>query len=120
MAVPISPESIALIMAIYSYGKIIVGLAAATVAGWRLVQWVKEIRTKDFADLRVAVTETQASIEGLGHKVDAQTSALVRELQELRNDFRTFYTQPVPQMLPARSRPKRVAKPKEIKSIDVV
>jgi hypothetical protein len=101
---------------LYNYGRVILGFAAVAIAGWKMVQWVKEIRTKDFADLRTAVTETQGSIDALGHKVDAQTNAVVRELQELRSDFRTFYTQPVPQMLPAQARPKRVLKPRVVKA----
>ena len=115
MPVPLSPDIIALAMVIYSYGKFVIGFGGLAVAVWKMVQWVKEIRTKDFADLRTAVTETQGSIDALGHKVDAQTNAVVRELQELRSDFRTFYTQPVPQMLPAQSKPKRVLKPKIVK-----
>ena len=114
MPVPLSPDIIALAMVIYSYGKFVIGFGGLAVAVWKMVQWVKEIRTKDFADLRTAVTETQGSIDALGHKVDAQTNAVVRELQELRSDFRTFYTQPVPQMLPAQSKPKRVLKPRAV------
>jgi hypothetical protein len=101
-------------MVIYNYGKFVLGFGSVAVAVWKVVQWVKEIRTKDFADLRVAVTKTQGSIEALGHKVDAQTNAVVNELRELRSDFRTFYTQPVPQMLPAQSKPKRVLKPRAV------
>lgn len=114
MSVPLSPDTIALVLAVYNYGKVILGLSGLAVAIWKVVQWVKEIRTKDFADLRASVSETQVSLTTLGHKVDSQTSAVVRELQELRSDFRTFYTQPVPQMLPAQSKPKRVLKPRAV------
>jgi hypothetical protein len=115
MTVPISPDTVTLVIAMSNYLKLIVGFGAVAISGWKGVQWVKEIRTKDFKDLRDAVGDTQTSLESIGHKLDSQTSAVVRELQELRSDFRTFYTQAVPQMLPAQSKPKPVRKPKASK-----
>lgn len=118
MPVPLSPDMLSLLIAVYNYGKVILGFSGVAVAGWKVVQWVKEIRTKDFAELRASVNDTQISLTTLGHKVDSQTSAVVRELQELRSDFRTFYTQPVPQMLPAQARPKRTLKPRVVKTTE--
>lgn len=108
MPVPLSPDSIALIAAAYGYGKVVLGFGAGAVAIYKAVNWVKEIRTKDFVELRSDVQQTNLTIERLGAKVDIQTSAVVRELQELRSDFRTFYASVPQQMAPARSKSKRL------------
>lgn len=82
---------------------------------WRSWQWVKDIREKDLPIINQEVQEVNKGVASLGVKLDQQTSAIVRELSELRSDFRVFYTQPIPQMLPAMAPRKRRAPRKTIK-----
>ena len=89
---------------------------------FKTFRWVKEIREKDLADLKISVeglktgiTDTKSAVEkmeeGVGTKIENQTISIVDQLKELRSDFRTFYTIPQPQMIPARAKPVPVKKP---------
>lgn len=73
------------------------------ISGYKGFRWVQEIRTKDFV-------EVKTELSSIGAKMDAQTTALVRELSELRSDFRTFYISPAPTMQPVRARSPRKKK----------
>jgi hypothetical protein len=86
--------------------------------GWALYKsfsWVKAIREKDLADVKISVAsvetgvkETNAAVARLeatlSEHIKSQTVAFVDQIKELRSDFRTFYTMPSPQMIPARAR----------------
>lgn len=86
-------------------------------------KWVKEIREKDLAELKTSVdglkggiNETNTAVQNMQHglsgKIESQTVSIVDQLKELRSDFRTFYTIPTPQMIPARAKPVKTVKKK--------
>jgi hypothetical protein len=82
--------------------------------------WIKGIRDEDLKEtntgLKALAVETQAQTLGLDRLkavVESQTSAIVSELKELRNDFRTLHIYPQTQMVPVRARaPRAPRKPK--------
>lgn len=86
--------------------------------GWGLYKafaWVKAIREKDLAELKVSMDGVKTGLEATNTAISrmeqtstenfkSQTTSIVDQLKELRSDFRTFYTIPQPQMLPARAK----------------
>lgn len=104
-----------------------VSLVAIIIGAYKAFQWVKGIRTEDLSEVKVSLTSVSTKIDDgfdkLAKKIEEtsasqlrstefQTSSFVREIQEMRHDFRTFYTQPVAQMAPARARAPRKKKAK--------
>jgi hypothetical protein len=91
---------------IYTEGKFWIACAGALWAVFKASAWVKEIRTVDLANLNDAQTtlraeaKAQAEAVALALKENAiavvesgreNTTALVRELGEMRQDLRTVY-----------------------------
>jgi len=106
--------------------KSIAFVVAVIITTYKGFDWVKQIRTKDLAELHTSVGYVNSGITSLGAKIDnlsekletkldSQTSAVVSELKEMRGDFRTFYISPVAQMMPARSKPARKVTKRPVK-----
>jgi hypothetical protein len=72
-------------------GKWVSGFSAVLWAGFRAFTWVKQIREKDLAELKQNVGNVQVSVDGVKAAIEHQTNRIVSELQEQRQDFRTFY-----------------------------
>lgn len=83
---------------------------------FKAAKWIKEIREVDLANLQKTLNDqaetSEKRMETLSASAREQTeqivtgfrqntSDIVRELSELRQDFRTFYISPQPQMAPA-------------------
>lgn len=111
---------------IYTECKFWLAFIGALWTMFRWSQWIKEIRTVDLARVQEYIgahrRETKEQAESLaaaikentvtvGESYKEQTTAVVRELGEIRQDFRTFYTSPVPQM--ERVTPRRKEKPRK-------
>lgn len=127
----ISHDTIVSTSFIYEQSKFWIALLGGAYGAYKALSraftWIKEIREKDLAQLTVnvdtmktGIIDTNTSIrnmEGiLAKKFEDQTTSIVDQLKELRSDFRTFYTIPQPQMIPARAKPvtkrKEKAKPR--------
>lgn len=102
-------------------------LGSGVIGAYKWYTWVKEIRTVDLDEVRTGIKTMSVKFDDgfdkLVKKVEEtsanqvrstefQTSSFVRELQEMRQDFRTFYTNPTPAMLPAHARPRAPRKPR--------
>jgi outer membrane biosynthesis protein TonB len=93
---------------------------AVVLTGYNGFLWIKGIRDEDLKEtntgLRALAVENQAQTLGLDRLktvVESQTAAVVSELKELRNDFRTLHIYPQTQMVPVRARaPRAPRKPK--------
>lgn len=106
--------------------KFLAFVVTVIITAYKGFDWVKQIRTKDLAELHTSVGYVNSGITTLGAKIDnlsekletkldSQTSAVVSELKEMRGDFRTFYISPVAQMMPARSKPVRKVTKRPVK-----
>lgn len=91
--------------------------SGAVVAGYKAWKWVQEIRVKDFPEVKAGLQTVTQKIEDTSaaqiRSTEFQTSSVVRELQELRDDFRAYFNPtPAIRMVPVRSKPtqKRVYK----------
>lgn len=85
---------------IYEQSKFWIALISFLWAIFKGFNWVKDIREKDLKDIHNGVTSLRGEIQG-------QTTQIVDQIKELRSDFRTFYTIPQPQMIPARAKAPR-------------
>lgn len=87
------------------------GILGAVVFGAKIVNWFKDIRAKDLKDIHAGVNETQQELikqtdilqKGFQNIVTSSS----RDIQELRSDFRTFFTFSSPAMAPAHKAPAR-------------
>lgn len=79
-----------------------------TVAGYKGFEWVKAIREEEFPELKNDLKAVSTKIEETSaaqlRSTEFQTSALVKELAELKGAFYMAFN---PSMVPARSKPKR-------------
>lgn len=76
--------SLATIQAWYNVGKIVTGAGAFTIAIYKAVRWLQDIREKDLKDIHSSVGRIESGMRD-------QTVAVVSELREMRNDLRSFY-----------------------------
>lgn len=87
--------------------KFYVALAGILWAAFKGFNWVKDIRDEDLKgikhDLRDQTSIIATGLATLGAIMD-------RGFQEMRNDFRTFYTSPDPLMVPVNARTTRKRK----------
>jgi hypothetical protein len=106
-------------MAIYEIAKVWLPILGVIWSAYKGVNWIKEIRDKDFVNLTSSVSSLNTHITGLRDELKQQTAAftgavsmqttgLRDELKELRSDLRTFY-------VPSNPRPARAKK--EIKPV---
>lgn len=88
--------------------KFYLALVGVLWTAFKGVTWVKDIREKDLKGI-------DGKVDNVGTEIRTQTSAMNagftglsatvdRGFQELRSDFRTFYTSPDPLMVPVRAR----------------
>jgi hypothetical protein len=89
--------------------------ASAVLAGYKVYQWIKGIRTEEFPQIQGSLDKVSNKIEETSsaqlRSTEFQTQSLVRELAELRGLlYGAFHVAP-PVMAPARSKaPKKPAK----------
>jgi hypothetical protein len=87
------------------------GILGALVFGGRIVGWFKDIRAKDLKEIQAGVVTTQAELVKQTEVLQKGFSSLevshTRDIQELRNDFRTFFSFGKPAMAAAASGPPR-------------
>ncbi len=105
---------------VYEQAKFWLPAITAAYAIFRAWNWVKAIRETDLTTITSSVKNTNAAVEKLeasmSAHLQAQTVSIVDQLKELRSDFRTFYTIPQPQMVPARSRKPATKRKQKAKS----
>jgi len=92
----------------------------SSIAGYRVWQWVKGIREDDLYEVKTNLKTVTQKIEDTSaaqlRSTEFQTSAIVRELSELREDFRAyFHPTPAIKMVPVRSKPVKKAAKKPVK-----
>jgi hypothetical protein len=94
----------------------------ATIATYKGYQWVKGIREEDLVEVKTGLKSCTQKIEDTSaaqlRSTEFQTSAIVRELSELRDDFRAYFNPaPAIKMVAVRSKPetKRVPKKTPVK-----
>lgn len=66
--------------------------------------WVRDNIRGIKKGVDAAAVDNKAGFVAVVDEISKQTSSTVNEIRELRSDFRTFYTQPDPIMIPAHSR----------------
>ena len=106
-------EAVVSLPLLYDISKTLIGAGSLAVGAYKVVQWIKDIREKDLADMKSGITAMQVGLE-------KQTEALISELKEQRQDFRTFYgplLQAVALPVSARARAKRSPRPKARKAL---
>lgn len=86
-------------------------IVGGSIAGFKVYQWIKAIRETDFPEVKAGLDTVSQKIEDTSaaqlRSTEFQTTALVRELSELRGLFYGAFNI-VPQTLaPVRSKPKR-------------
>lgn len=79
------------------------------IGGYKTYQWIKGIREEDFPEVKASLATVSQKIEDTSaaqlRSTEFQTSSVVRELQELRDDFRAYFNPPAPlKMVPVRSK----------------
>lgn len=84
--------------------------AGLAIGGYKTFQWVKGIREEDFPEVKTSLQTVSQKIEDTSaaqlRSTEFQTSSVVRELQELRDDFRAYFNPPASvKMVPVRSKP---------------
>lgn len=79
---------------IYAEGKFWLGFATALWYVFRAWNWVKAIKTNDLHHIQGSLDELHKKVGDQTKEISGQTTAIVGELSELRNDFRTFYKSP--------------------------
>jgi Cu/Zn superoxide dismutase len=109
-------QTVAFLSNIYSSNnwKVWAALVTVILAIYRGFHWVRGIRDEDLKEtntgLKELAVESKAQtigLAGLKEELQSQTSAVVSELKELRNDFRTLHIYTQPQMVPVRARAPR-------------
>lgn len=74
--------------ALYNESKFWLTFGGALWTAFKAIQWVRSIKENDLHHIQEGVSDLK---EGL----DKQTDAIVDQLKDLREDFRTFYAQPM-------------------------
>lgn len=87
-------EAALTIGALLEIGKDLAWICGAGYAGFKAYDWVKGIRQQDFPEVNQSLTQVKDMLGVVKQSVDAQTTAIVNELKEQRQDFRTFYAPP--------------------------
>jgi hypothetical protein len=102
----------------YDLGKTLLSVGGVVIAAYKVVQWIKDIREKDLHEIKTGMVDMHTGVLGLQTEMAKQTDALVNELKEQRQDFRTFYgplLQTVSTPAVPRARAKRSPRPKSRK-----
>lgn len=85
------------------------GIVSALVLSGKVVSWFKDIRAKDLKEIHEGVVNTQVELSKQTDVLQKGFSSLetshTRDIQELRSDFRTFFTFSKPAMAAASSGP---------------
>jgi hypothetical protein len=93
---------------VYEESKFWSALIGMLWAAFKGFSWIKDIREKDLkgiqGDVSLLSGEVRRQTDVISTVTDRQTNAMTRELQELRSDFRTFYTAPDALMVPVHAR----------------
>lgn len=86
-------------------------IAVGSITGFKGWQWVKGIREEDFPELKTDLKAVSIKIEETSaaqvRSTEFQTTALVRELSELRGLFYGAFNLAPQTLVPVRSKPKR-------------
>lgn len=94
-------------------------LIGTSITGYKGYQWVKGIREEDFPELKTDLKAVSTKIEETSaaqlRSTEFQTTALVRELSELRGLFYGAFNVSPHVLVPVRSKPKRKSAPKTTK-----
>lgn len=99
---------------LYTESKFWAALVGGLWVAFKGINWVKDIREKDLKGLKSDIShvgiELNRQTDTIASGFTSLQTATTRELQELRSDFRTFYTAPDPLMIPVHARgPKKKA-----------
>ena len=54
------------------------------------LQWVKDIKVKDLAEIKTSVNDVKTGLSEIHTEMKEQTNSIVGELKELRADFRAY------------------------------
>lgn len=107
-------DNVTLVQGIESWklwGFLLSTFGAAVIGGYKGFQWVKGIRTEDLVEVKASLGTVTQKIEDTGaaqlRSTEFQTTALVRELSELRGLFYGAFHIPQQTLSPVRSKPKR-------------
>lgn len=93
------------------WGFLLSTFTGAVIAGYKGYQWIKDIREKDLVEVKGSLSTVVQKIEDTSaaqlRSTEFQTTALVRELSELRGLFYGAFHIPQQTLAPVRSKPKR-------------
>lgn len=95
---------------VYNESKFWVAFAGAIITGYRAVAWVKAIKTNDLHHIQLGLDENSALVRGVRDELKEQTTSLVSELREMRQDIRTFYPRPRTPRTPLKAAPRKPRK----------
>lgn len=84
--------------------KFYIGLVTAIWGIFKGFNWVRGIREEDLKGIKHDLTD-QTSV--ISNGLNSLGAIMDRGFQEMRNDFRTFYTSPDPLMVPVNARTTR-------------
>ena len=59
---------------------------------FKAVNWFKAIRENDLVHVQSGINDVKSGVETVHTELKNQTSAVVKELQEMRLDFRTYFS----------------------------
>jgi len=89
---------------VYTFFKFWAPLVALLWTAFKGMAWIKEIRDKDFVELKTGIVDFNGKMDKLHTSIDAQTTSFINEMRELRSDFRAFYVPTMQRARPARAR----------------
>lgn len=79
---------------IYNESKFWLAFGGALWSVFKGVAWIRAIKTNDLHHIQLSLNENSDLVRGVRTELVQQTSALVTEFRELRQDIRTFYPRP--------------------------
>jgi hypothetical protein len=89
---------------VYTFFKFWAPIVAALWAVFKGMSWIKDIREKDFVEVKTGIVDFNIKLDKLHISIEAQTNSFVNEMRELRSDFRAFYVPTMQKARPARAR----------------
>lgn len=90
--------------------KFYAALAGLMWTAFKGFNWVRDIREKDLKGIKEDVNTVSTEVRSQTGVINQGFSLLTSTVQELRSDFRTFYTSPDPLMIPVSARTTRKRK----------
>lgn len=79
---------------VYNESKFWLAFGGALWSVFKGVAWIRSIKTNDLHHIQLSLNENSDLVRGVRSDLKDQTTSLVNEFRELRQDIRTFYPRP--------------------------